>query len=881
MGEQFIFIKRSIRLRNLGPYTSENIREAFNYGGLFISYVGHSGTRTWDNSITEPSDLKNAFGDRFPVVTDNGCSTGKFAEPDVDAFGELFVIQDIQGQAINYIGNSSLGYTSTGFKMSEVFYNRLVVDTTSSIGEAHFLAKMDNFNQSGYSDVNRLYSYCNLLFGDPIIKIATPGKPNLVANQNSIKFSQDYVTDNIDSLDIKIIVANWGRAINDSLDVDIESAFSDSVIYSYHLRIKSPLFHDTLNFKIPTLGLAGEHTIKLTLDKNNLIDEISENDNSAEVSFNVYSTKIRPIESDYFYNSSRKSVKVLNPTNRVANEFDQIELALSQSSDFANQNLFSADFDSVATTIQLNNLLTDTRYYWRVRLKDVEQEWSPVVSFFNTVNENNYSWFVNSSFKREDINLDRIEFDTLSQVWGLKKGINNLKVGSAGFLDGTYASIQYNFLEQVSNTFFRGFATALVDEIDLHPYNVRTFEYPVTPSRDSLISYLNSLNNGSIIAIAATDEVSTFFSGTVGNNLKQTLKGFGSVYVDSIGWRDSWAMIGIKGAPQGTVPEAFSKSLQGPAVIDTSKLVQFSNGTVQFPIVENAVKWLNVIRNDSVPAGASINYYPIGYRNDGEADTLNGLQFISNEASIESIDVKTYKKISILAELNANSSYESPEIKELAINFVPPPELGINYQVVSIEKDSVQQGEDAKLSFYVYNVGKSQADSFNVVVEIVNPDNSRQKIFDEVSSIGSEQKKLFNVSYNTANDKGNKSFYISIDSDNKVTELYEDNNFYTVPFFIKADTTKPSLIVSFNGSDIMDGDYVSPTSTIRMELSDPSNLPIADTSSIAIQLDDIPIYFAQNPSILSYTFNPNNPKMVVEYKPLLESGEHNLKSFCK
>ncbi len=503
-----------------------------------------------------------------------------------------------------------------------------------------------------------------------------------------------------------------------------------------------------------------------------------------------------------------------------------------------------------------------------------------VVSFFNTVNENNYSWFVNSSFAREDINLDRIEFDTLSQVWGLKKGINNLKVGSAGFLDGTYASIQYNFLEQVSNTFFRGFATALVDEIDLHPYNVRTFEYPVTPSRDSLISYLNSLNNGSIIAIAATDEVSTFFSGTVGNNLKQTLKGFGSVYVDSIGFRDSWAMIGIKGAAQGTVPEAFSKSLQGPAVIDTSKLVQFSNGTIQFPIVENSVKWLNVIRNDSIPAGASINYYPIGYRNNGEADTLNSLQFISNEASIESIDVKTYKKISILAELNANSSYESPEIKELAINFVPPPELGINYQVVSIEKDSVQQGEDAKLSFYVYNVGKSQADSFNVVVEIVNPDNSRQKIFDEVNSIGAEQKKLFNVSFNTANDKGNKSFYISIDSDNKVTELYEDNNFYTVPFFIKADTTKPSLIVSFNGNDIMDGDYVSPTSTIRMELSDPSNLPIADTSSIAIQLDDIPIYFAQNPSILSYTFNPNNPKMIVEYKPLLESGEHNLRVFA-
>ena len=69
-------------------------------------------------------------------------------------------------------------------------------------------------------------------------------------------------------------------------------------------------------------------------------------------------------------------------------------------------------------------------------------------------------------------------------------------------------------------------------------------------------------------------------------------------------------MIGIKGAPQGSVPEAFSKSLYGPAIIDTSKFVQFTEGSVQFPAVTNAIKWLNVIKDDSIPSGASINYYP-------------------------------------------------------------------------------------------------------------------------------------------------------------------------------------------------------------------------------------------------------------------------------
>jgi len=880
-GETIHFYKTLSPPTNLGPYSSEEIRQGLDNGGLFISYVGHSGTRTWDNGITEPSDIKNIYGDRLPVVSDNGCSTGKFAEPDIDAFGELFVNQDVQGQAIVYLGNSSLGYTSFAFRMPEVFHKRLVVDSTMSIGEAHFLAKMDNFNQAGFSDVNRLYNYCNTLLGDPIIKIASPVKPNFVLNENSIRIIEEFITDNTDSIGLKLIVGNWGKVVEDSLGIDINSTYFDSIAYSNHFLIKSPLFHDTLNFKIPVYGLVGKHQIKVELDRDDLIEEISEKDNSIEISFIVYSTKIRPIESELFYNSSRSSAKVLNPTTQGSTKFNEIELELSQNPDFTNQILLTHNIDSVATTIKLNTLLNDTRYYWHVRLKEVEHEWSQTVSFFNSAQQDNYSWFINDSFNPDDLKLDKIEFDSSLQRWRLKKGTNDLKIASAGFSDGKYASIQYNFLEYVSNTFFRGFATALVDDFDLHPYDVKTFKFPVTPSRDSLISFLNSLNKGTILAIAATDEVSTYFSDAVGDSLKRLLKGFGSIYVDSVGWRDSWAMIGIKGALQGTTPEAFSKSLQGPAVIDTLKFVQFSSGTIQFPVIENSMKWLNVIKSDSIPSGAFISYIPIGYKNNGEADTLSTLQFFSNEASIESIEIKNYDKISILAELKANSLYESPAIKDLAVNFAPPPELGTNYQVVAVEKDMLEQGENAKLSFYVYNVGESPADSFNVVVELVKPDNSRQKIFEEeVTSLGSEQRKLFTISYSTLNENGSRSFGISIDSDNEVTELYEDNNFYTIPFYIKADTTKPSLFVAFNGNDIMDGDYIVPNPTIRMELSDPSILPIVDTIALAIQLDDIPIYFAQNPNILTYQFNPANPKMVVEYKPVLKEGEHLLKVFA-
>jgi len=736
---------------------------------------------------------------------------------------------------------------------------------------------MDNFTQYGFGDVNRLFNYCNILLGDPIIKFAFPDKPNFVVNQNSIEFIDEVITDTRDSIDIKLILANWGRVINENLEVDIEGIFSDTTVYLYHFVLQSPFFNDTLDLRIPVLGLAGQHTIKIELDRADLIDEVNELDNSVDINFVVYSTKIRPIESEFFYNTSRNSAVLLNPTISFIGQTNEIELALSQDPDFTNQSLFTKQFDSVSTKFTLSNALPDTRYYWRARLNNTQQEWSQTVSFFNNYN---HSWFINHSFNPEDIFLEKVEFDSSSPGWLIKKGINTLRIGSAGFNDGKYASIQYNFLEYVPNTFFRGFATALIDTFDLHPDDVQTFMTPVTPSRDSLIRYLNFLDTGSVFAIAATDEVLTFFSGSVGDSLRELLRGFGSIYVDSIGFRDSWSMIGIKGAPQGSVPEAFSKSLYGPAIIDTSKFVQFTEGSIQFPSLTNAIKWLNVIKDDSIPSGASINYYPLAYRNDGSVDTLSNLIFTGSEASIEFIDPETYRKISIFSELTANSNSDSPKLKSLAINFIPPPELAINYQVVSVSRDSVITGEDVTLNFSVYNVGETKADSFNVKVELVHQDNTRETIFEQnLDSLSADSKHYYQINFNTVSTTGSKSFLINIDSENEVTEFYEDNNFYSIPFFIQPDTTTPTLLLTIDGGDILDGEYISPSPVIYIELNDQSLIPITDPSFVEIYLNDELI--PPDTSIVSYQFSPANPKVVVDYTPVLADGEYYLKVLWK
>ncbi len=51
------FYKTTSPQTDFGPYTDQQFAKAIDDGGVFISYLGHSGTATWDNSISEVDQL--------------------------------------------------------------------------------------------------------------------------------------------------------------------------------------------------------------------------------------------------------------------------------------------------------------------------------------------------------------------------------------------------------------------------------------------------------------------------------------------------------------------------------------------------------------------------------------------------------------------------------------------------------------------------------------------------------------------------------------------------------------------------------------------------------------------------------------------------------
>ena len=83
---------------------------------------------------------------------------------------------------------------------------------------------------------------------------------------------------------------------------------------------------------------------------------------------------------------------------------------------------------------------------------------------------------------------------------------------------------------------------------------------------DSIAQFLNSIANGDIVVAVIINDGWTNITSAV-TNAYHTI---GSKLIDSVKFRDSWAIIGRKGAVPGSVQEEWKKSTTGKAILDTT-----------------------------------------------------------------------------------------------------------------------------------------------------------------------------------------------------------------------------------------------------------------------------------------------------------------------
>jgi hypothetical protein len=854
---------------NFGPYTEDQINYMIGLGGVFISYIGHSGTQTWDNGINDVSQLKNSRG-RIPFITDFGCSTGKFAEPDIRCFAELFTC-GLDGEAIGYIGNSTLGFTATTYVYPQMFYTRILKQNITTLGKAHVLAKLDLMSQYGAGGTNAVFIYGNTLFTDPVIKLQIPPQPNLSVLQKDITIDHSFLDDAIDSATIKIVYYNYGM-VDQSQTFKIQITQSINGVDKFHYQIirSLPLFMDSVLIKIPIKGNVGTHTITVILDSDSQIKELSKSDNTASFTFNVASNSVRTLLNEPLNNIGNGTIYFINPINKTVS--DSILYQVSASPDFSNPGNYYKALDTAYTKIIIPALHQGTRYWFRSKINYPTEVFGVTLSFIYD-SASAFSYYLGDSLSIANSVNSAVDITPTGYSLGqLKK---ELIVYSAALYDGASAVISVNKNNYVEEGQLDGVDVVVFADSTLSFEGTRKFNYWDYSNNYNQFStdfyhFLDSLSQNKIVCFA--------FSGSEGEGFSDSLKtmihSYGSKYIDSVTVSPiikpfSWAMVGKKGALQGSVPELWSKPFSGAVSIDSVFKFDSQSGSLTTNQIGPVKKWNDLKINFTALNGSSVSVIPVGVKPDGTKDTLAGLNIANGQADLSSISTSVYNYIYLITNLiKGNNSI--PSVSNLKIEYQDLPEIGTNFQAVKLSKDTVTIGENITLSFKVLNEGLTEADSIKVRIERVKPDNSREIVAENIiDKLLQGTSKSYNTIYNTSGGAGTGTFVINIDPDNKIKEYYKDNNLFSIPFYVRGDTSRPNITITIDGVDILDGDFVSSNPEIVMQLNDQTLLPITDPSSVTVTLNDSVIT-----SGLKYQFNNTNPKVVVEYNPKLPDGDY-------
>lgn len=855
------FYKTYDPITDFGPYSAEEISSAIKDGGVFISYLGHSGTATWDNSISETDQLMNEVN-RNPLITDFGCSTNRFGEPDIVSFGERFLLRNT-GQAIGYIGNSSLGFTSTAYTVPRYFYESIVNSELKEIGNAFLQAKIKMFQNLGSSTSYRIFALTNTLIGDPVIRIGIPSKPNLKIALSDINLSKAYPTDALDSLRIKISVNNFGLVEADSFTVSVSHKFNSQNLSTISYRILLPDFKDSLIVHLPVKNKPGLHNLEVKLDIDSEIDEIYEDDNETIAEIIVFSNEVRDLLINRIENSQLSSVSLLNPF--VLDENNLSFMAqISDDEAFSNPNTITANPDTFFTKMNLGTLELNKRYYFRYKLDVPGSEFSLPKSFLNVAGD---EFLIKDSIAFAEQTSSNLEFNN-----GLKisNTIENISVTSAGFYAGASCVIAKNGINLLSNTFFAGMGIVVFNPVTLEIDTTAWFNLFNNPTNmAALVNLINSIPDGKIVAMGVADDA----ANNISQSLKDAIKTLGSTRIDNLAFRGSWALIGKKGAEPGEVLEMVKGPYAGIIYIDSSFVLPNFSGTMETRIVGPVQKWNSFSGNYNTPNNADIEFMIIGLTDSQLSDTLISFNSSITELDLSNINSKTYPFIKIIAQLNADSNGNSPEINQLSLSYTALPELGVNNQTVHLESDTVFIGDLADLKIKISNAGENKADSVRVLVLMINENSSIDTVRNDlIQTINPESYVNMDFSYQTTGADRNKTFVVNVDPESKIRELYKDNNIFTQELTIIPDSTSPTLKIKFDGDDILEGDYISKTPVIRIEVSDESNIPFSDTSQVSVYLNEEKIT-----SSISYQFSSDNPKLIATYTPSLESGDYLLR----
>ncbi len=259
------------------------------------------------------------------------------------------------------------------------------------------------------------------MLGDPAMKIYSPVQPDYTLQSNDIFVYPPNANAQMDSIAVGVIMTNLGRAKDDTISVSlIRTLPNGSTKKTYTAKLPRPLyFKDTLYIwvAIDEKNDVGNNTYEITIDKENLLTEVSDFNNTAQAIFFLPGTGIQTLLPATDQIVTKDSVQLIVQNNNLLIGNTEYLFEIDTTPSFNSALLQTSGTITSGSLARWKVTLTapdSTVYFWRARMNIPVNEggmWD--TSSFTLIRNGSEGWTQSHFFQysRHVSAIDKIIFD--------------------------------------------------------------------------------------------------------------------------------------------------------------------------------------------------------------------------------------------------------------------------------------------------------------------------------------------------------------------------------------------------------------------------------------------------------------------------------------
>jgi len=866
-GKVYSFFKTSSD--PISTATSDFLDSLINTGVSLINFFGHSSYNSFDFNLDHPENYENSG--KYPMIISNGCLLGNLFY-DGTGLSDEFVFAQNAG-AIAFLAAATFSISNSLDVYTNNFYQNLSAKSyDKSIGTVikNSIADILNNNPSG---VDRAVLEQMGLNGDPSLKLNTHPKPDYVIEPSSVSFNPGIVSAGVDSFSLNLVITNIGKAIQDSMYVDITRVFPNGQQYLIaHKKIAATYFLDTISFNIKTNAFTalGLNQFIIKVESYNQIDESSETNNNLTVDLLILSDDIIPIYPYEFSIVNHQNVTLKASTVNAFASSKQYVFQIDTTENFNSstfQEIKINQIGGIAKWTPNLTLIDSTVYYWRTSIDTLyNNSFSWHNSSFTYINGSSPGWnqshyfqYLKDKFASIELPQNRIfKYSDDLKTIGVYNGITTYYSGPLGWDEpsyfinnvrmanwtcGTGANLMFAVIDSLTGLHWesvnQGSGYGQFGNIHCWPQNLNAFYFDGNdPASFPLIeAFIDTIPQGNyVLAMSLNNAGMPLWD----QGMRDAFHSIGGFNLDTITTLLPYVLFSKKGSPNYPATEIIGDSFA--AIIDTNFIVQgaWDRGYLETPLIGPARQWTSLHwKKHEIESNAdSINLELIGIDNNG-ISTVIIPSILSSDTIISGIDASQYPYLKMKLSSTDTTNRTPVQLDSWRINFMGVPEAALNPASYLSFSDTVNIYQNLKLDVAIENVSDYDMDSLTIKYNITDATNQIHSVYYKLDSLKANDSlhTSFYFPINSGVYSGLNSLVIDVnpfDNDHQIEQTHF-NNLGALRFNSTKDLINPFLDVTFDGVRILDADIVSAKPEINILLKDNNlKLLINDTSLMKI-----------------------------------------------